>query len=60
MDQIAEHLGVSRGSTYRWVDGKCLPAHRVGRLWKFPVSDVDERVLAGVADADADAENALA
>ena len=50
VDQIAEHLGVTRDSIYRWIDRKNLPAHRVGRLWKFQVSEVDEWVRAGVAD----------
>ena len=42
VDQIAEHLGVKRDSIYRWIDRKGLPAHRVGRLWKFHVSEVDD------------------
>ena len=47
VDQIAEHLGVTRDSIYRWIDRKNLPAHRVGRLWKFQVSEVDGWVRAG-------------
>lgn len=50
VDQIAEHLGVTRDSIYRWIERKGLPAHRVGRLWKFKVSAVDEWVLSGDAD----------
>lgn len=50
VEQIAEHLGVTRDSIYRWIDRKGLPAHRVGRLWKFQVSEVDEWVRAGGAD----------
>ena len=50
VDQIAEHLGVTRDSIYRWIDRKGLPAHRVGRLWKFQVSEVDDWVRAGGAD----------
>lgn len=50
VDQIAEHLGVTRDSIYRWIDRKGLPAHRVGRLWKFKVSEVDDWVRAGGAD----------
>ena len=49
VDQIAEHLGVTRDSIYRWIDGKNLPAHRVGRLWKFKVSEVDNWVRVGGA-----------
>ena len=50
VEQIAEHLGVKRDSIYRWIDRKSLPAHRVGRLWKFKASEVDEWVRAGGAD----------
>ena len=50
VDQIAEHLGVTRDSIYRWIDRKGLPAHRVGRLWKFKLSEVDEWVQDGGED----------
>ncbi|KFB67799.1 helix-turn-helix domain-containing protein [Candidatus Accumulibacter vicinus] len=50
VDQMAAHLGVTRDSIYRWIDRKALPAHRVGRLWKFKVSEVDAWVRAGGAD----------
>ena len=53
VEQIAEHLGVTRDSIYRWIDRKGLPAHRVGRLWKFKVSEVDDWVRAGGADEQA-------
>jgi excisionase family DNA binding protein len=50
VEQITEHLGVKRDSIYRWIDRKGLPAHRVGRLWKFKASEVDEWVRAGGSD----------
>ena len=50
VDQIAEHLGVTRDSIYRWIDRKGLPAHRVGRLWKFQISEVDDWVRVGGAN----------
>ena len=50
VEQLVEHLGVTRDSIYRWIDRKGLPAHRVGRLWKFKVSEVDEWVRGGGAD----------
>lgn len=49
VEQIAEHLGVRRDSIYRWIDAKSLPAHRIGRLWKFKVSGVDDWVRRGGA-----------
>ncbi len=52
VEQIAEHLGVRRDSIYRWIDAKGLPAHRIGRLWKFNVSEVDDWVRGGGARGD--------
>ena len=51
VDDIAGHLGVAKNSIYRWIDRRGLPAHRIGRLWKFKVSEVDEWVRAGGADS---------
>lgn len=49
-DAIAEHLGVTKDSVYSWIATKEMPAHRVGRLWKFKVSEVDAWVRADRAD----------
>jgi excisionase family DNA binding protein len=50
VDAIASHLGVARDSVYRWIERRHLPAHRIGRLWKFKVSEVDDWVRAGDAN----------
>ena len=44
---VAAHLSVGKDSIYRWVDSKDFPAHRVGRLLRFRLSEVDEWVRAG-------------
>jgi excisionase family DNA binding protein len=49
LEEIAGHLGVSRDTVYRWIDSRKMPAHKVGRLWKFKVSQVDNWVQAGKA-----------
>ncbi len=41
VQQAALHLGVSTDSIYRWIQRRGLPARRIGRLWKFRVSDID-------------------
>lgn len=48
-DQIASHLGVTKDTVYAWIAVKGMPAHKVGRLWKFQVSEVDEWVRCGGA-----------
>jgi excisionase family DNA binding protein len=55
VEEVASHLGVAKESVYRWIEAKCLPAHRVGRLWKFRLSEVDRWIEAGGAGQD-DAE----
>jgi excisionase family DNA binding protein len=52
VDDVARHLGVAKDSIYRWIDRRGLPAHRIGRLWKFKISEVDAWVRAGGADGD--------
>ncbi len=54
VDDVASHLGVAKDSVYRWIETKRLPAHRVGRLWKFKLSEIDEWVQAGGAGQDDD------
>jgi excisionase family DNA binding protein len=53
VEEIAAHLGVTKDSVYRWIDRKGLPAHKVGRLWKFKLSQFDVWVEAGGAAQDA-------
>lgn len=49
VEEVASHLGIAKDTVYRWVQTRGLPAHRVGRLLKFKVSDVDSWVRAGKA-----------
>lgn len=46
VEGVAQHLGVARESIYRWIENKGLPAHKIGRLWKFKLTEVDEWVRA--------------
>ncbi|NLY01513.1 MAG: helix-turn-helix domain-containing protein [Rhodopirellula sp.] len=57
VDEVATHLGVNRDSIYRWVDKKGFPAHRVGRLFRFKLSEVDEWVRDGGAGEDSNTES---
>jgi excisionase family DNA binding protein len=41
VEEICEHLGISRDTVYRWIAELQMPAHRIGRLWKFKLSEVD-------------------
>lgn len=49
VEEIAKHLGVSKETIYRWVEKDKIPAHKVGRQWKFKISEVDSWVTSGGA-----------
>ncbi len=44
VDEICVYLGIKRDTVYKWIDEKDLPAHKVGRLWKFKKEEVDDWV----------------
>ncbi len=46
VEEVAKHLGVVKDSIYRWIENRGLPAHKIGRLWKFKLSEVDAWVRA--------------
>ena len=46
-DEIAGHLGVTKDTVYVWNADKAMPAHKIGRLWKFQASEVDAWVRGG-------------
>ena len=61
VEDVAKHLGVAKDSIYRWIETKGLPAKRIGRLWKFKLSEVDQCVNAGgAADTPPTDDNATA
>ncbi len=41
IDDVAEHLGVTKLSVYRWIEKRSLPATKVGKLWKLKLSEVE-------------------
>jgi excisionase family DNA binding protein len=49
VEELSEYLGVSKDTIYTWIDAKDLPAHRMGRLWKFKRDEVDAWVKSGGA-----------
>jgi len=57
MDEIATHLGVSEDTTHRWIRMKGMPAHKVGRLWKFDKDEIDTWVRSGKGSSSSDEES---
>lgn len=49
VEQIATHLQISKESIYRWLEKGRIPAHRVGKQWRFLITEVDDWVKRGDA-----------
>lgn len=49
VEEIAEYLGVSKDTVYAWISKRNMPAHRIGRLWKFKATEVDGWIRSGGA-----------
>ena len=58
VDEIADHLKVKPDTVYKWLERKDMPAHNVGRLWRFKTSEVDSWVRSGGA-ASGEAERSI-
>ena len=57
-DEVAAHFGIQKPTVYRWVKSEGLPAHRVGRLLRFKLSEVDGWGRARSAHVDRQGEDA--
>jgi len=51
VDEIAAYLGIKRETIYKWLAEKNMPAHKLGKLWKFRKDEVDEWLRSGEADS---------
>ena len=49
MKEILEYLGVSRDTVLDLIERREMPAAKIGRLWKFKISEVDAWMKSGVA-----------
>jgi excisionase family DNA binding protein len=49
VDELAGYLGIKRDTVYKWITRRNMPAHKVGRLWKFRKEEIDAWVRSGDA-----------
>ena len=47
LEEIAEHLGVSKDTIRNWIKKNIIPHHRIGKQYKFRISEVDTWVESG-------------
>jgi excisionase family DNA binding protein len=47
LEEIASYIGVNKDTVRNWIRKKAIPAHKIGRQWKFKKSEIDEWVKSG-------------
>jgi excisionase family DNA binding protein len=47
--EISEYLDVTKDTLHKWIKSGSIPCHRIGRLWKFKISEIDQWVKSGNA-----------
>ena len=58
LEEIAKHVGCSKDTIRAWIKKDTIPFHKVGRQYKFRISEVDSWIESG-ASADANKKNIL-
>lgn len=48
IEEAAEYLSVNKDTIRNWIKKDCgIPAHKVGKMWKFKRSELDSWVKSG-------------
>ena len=47
LDEVASYLGVNKDTIRNWIKKTDIPAHKIGRQWKFKLSEVDAWIKSG-------------
>ncbi|MFZ1382268.1 MAG: helix-turn-helix domain-containing protein [Scrofimicrobium sp.] len=50
-DDIAAHLGVTKDTVYTRIADLGAPAYKIGRIWKFQASELDDGARRGGSDS---------
>ena len=53
LEEISKHVGCSKDTIRAWIKKDTIPYHKVGRMYKFKISEVDAWIES-VQSADAD------
>lgn len=52
IEQVARYIGVNKDTIRNWIKKGSIPAHKVGKLWKFKKSVIDEWIVSGKSSSE--------
>lgn len=47
IEEIAKYLDVKIVTVRKWIKDNRIPCRKIGKLWKFKISEIDEWVKSG-------------
>ncbi len=47
LEEVAEYMDVTKDTVRNWIKKTDIPAHKIGKLWKFKKSEIDEWIKSG-------------
>ncbi|MGN1398520.1 MAG: helix-turn-helix domain-containing protein [Erysipelotrichaceae bacterium] len=47
IEEAAKYLDVKVATIRKWIKDKKIPAHKIGKLWKFKITELDDWVKSG-------------
>lgn len=53
IEEASDYLGVNKDTIRNWIKkNNNIPAHKIGKLWKFKKSELDEWIKSGASSYD--------
>lgn len=52
LQEVCDYLGIKRHTAMRWIEQRNMPAAKIGKLWRFKISDIDQWVRYGDASSE--------
>lgn len=47
LEEAANYLDVNKDTIRNWIKKEAIPAHKIGKLWRFKKSELDEWITSG-------------
>jgi excisionase family DNA binding protein len=47
IEEAAEYMDVTKDTVRNWIKKTSIPAHKIGKLWKFKKSELDAWIKSG-------------
>lgn len=47
IEEAAEYMDVTKDTVRKWIKKTDIPAHKIGKLWKFKKSELDAWIKSG-------------